>query len=80
MAVRAATMAGDPNPWVIRLKWVKCLWIFWSKIMAGFVLHRGDRSWFRRSINSFVINLEQIKIFDDNFLSSGKLVLEGIQR
>ena len=59
MAVRAATMAGDPNPWVIKEKWVRCLWMFWSKIMAGFVLHKGDRSWFSKSISSFVTILKK---------------------
>lgn len=54
MAVRAATMAGDPNPWDIKEKCVKCLWIDGSKINWGRVLHSGDLSWFKRSINSFV--------------------------
>ena len=29
-------------------------WISGSKIIAGFVLHNGDLSWFNRSISSFV--------------------------
>ena len=52
MAVRLATMAGLPKPWVVQEKLVRWLWMPGSRIMAGFVLHRGDRSWFSRSINS----------------------------
>ena len=33
---------------------VRCPWMPGSRIMAGFVLHRGDLSWFNRSISSFV--------------------------
>ena len=58
MAVSAATMAGDPNPWVIMEKWVRCLWMPGSRIMEGLVLHSGLRSWFRRSISSLVTSLD----------------------
>ena len=58
MAVRAATMAGEPKPCVIMEKWVRCFCMPGSRIMAGFVLQRGDRSWFNRSISSLVIILE----------------------
>ena len=59
MAVRAATMAGDPKPWVMREKCVRCLWMFWSRIIAGFVLQSGERSWFKRSISSLVTILKK---------------------
>ena len=58
IAVRAATMAGDPKPWVMREKFVRCRWMFWSRIIAGLVLQRGERSWFKRSISSFVTILK----------------------
>ena len=58
MAVRAATMAGEPKPCVMRLKWVRFLWIDGSRIWWGRVLHSGERSWFSRSISSFVITLQ----------------------
>jgi hypothetical protein len=44
MAVREATMAGEPNPWVIMEKWVRWRCILGSTNMAGLVLQRGDRS------------------------------------
>ena len=59
MAVRAATMAGEPKPWVMRLKWVRFLWIDGSRICCGRVLHSGERSWFSRSMSSFVITLQE---------------------
>ncbi len=59
MAVRAATMAGEPKPCVIREKCVRCLWMDGSKICCGRVLHSGDLSWFSRSINSLVITLQK---------------------
>ena len=55
-------MAGDPKPWVIMEKWVRCLWMLGSKIGWGLVLHKGDLSWFSRSINSLQIILEKIII------------------
>ena len=58
-AVKAATMAGDPKPWVMREKWVKGLWMLESKICCGLVLHRGDLSWFSKSINSLVTILQK---------------------
>ena len=58
IAVRAATIAGEPNPCVIIEKWVRCLCILGSRMIAGRVLQRGDLSWFNRSINSFVTNLK----------------------
>ena len=58
MADNAATIAGDPNPWVIMEKWVRGRWMLGSRIGWGLVLHKGDLSWFSRSINSFVIALE----------------------
>ena len=57
MADNAATMAGEPKPWVIIEKWVRCLWMLGSRIGWGLVLHRGDLSWFNRSINSLQIIL-----------------------
>ena len=59
MAVRAATMAGEPKPCVMRLKWVRCRCIVGSSICGGRVLHSGERSWFSRSISSFVITLKE---------------------
>ena len=59
MAVRAATMAGEPKPCVMRLKWVRFLWIEGSSICCGRVLHSGDRSWFSRSMSSLVITLQE---------------------
>ena len=53
-----ATMAGVPKPWLIMEKCVKCLCMPASIRGCGLVLHSGDRSWFSRSINSFVIALE----------------------
>ena len=58
--MRAATMAGDPKPCVMREKCVRWRWIVGSRICWGRVLHSGERSWFRRSINSLVITLEKI--------------------
>ena len=58
MAVRAATMAGLPNPWVMSEKCVKWRWIFGSKMICGRVLHSGDRSWLSKSISSLVICLQ----------------------
>ena len=58
MAVRAATMAGEPKPCVMRLKWVRFLWIDGSRIWWGRVLHSGERSWFSRSMNSFTMTLQ----------------------
>ena len=56
-AVRAATMAGEPKPWVIIEKWVKWRWMLGSRICCGLVLQRGLRSWFNKSINSLTITL-----------------------
>ena len=58
IAVSAATMAGDPNPWVMEEKWVRCLWMPGSSRGWGRVLHSGLRSWFRRSISSLQRNLK----------------------
>lgn len=44
MAVKAATIAGDPNPCDINEKCVKCRCIDESNKCAGLVLHNGDRS------------------------------------
>ena len=57
MAVSEATMAGEPKPWVIMEKWVRWRCMLGSRMGWGRVLHRGDLSWFSRSISSFVINL-----------------------
>ena len=62
MADNAATMAGEPKPWVIMEKWVRCLWMLGSRIGCGLVLHRGDLSWFNRSISSLQIILENIRL------------------
>ena len=62
MAVREATIAGEPNPWVTIEKWVRCLWMLGSRMGWGRVLHRGDLSWFNRSISSLQINLEWPKL------------------
>ncbi len=59
IAVRAATIAGDPKPCVMSEKCVRCLWMAGSRICGGRVLQRGDLSWFSRSINSFVISLKK---------------------
>ena len=53
----AATMAGVPKPWLIIEKCVKCLWMPGSSRGWGRVLHRGLRSWFRKSTSSLQINL-----------------------
>ena len=58
MAVSPATMAGEPNPCVIIEKCVRCLWMLGSRMGWGLVLHRGLRSWFRRSISSLQRNLK----------------------
>lgn len=55
MAVRAATIAGDPNPWEINEKCVKWRCMDGSNKCWGLVLHKGERSWFSKSISSFVI-------------------------
>ena len=57
MADKAATMAGEPKPWVTMEKLVRCLWIMGSRMGWGEVLHKGDLSWFNRSINSLQTNL-----------------------
>lgn len=54
IAVKAATIAGDPKPCDINEKWVKCRCIDGSNICGGLVLHKGVRSWLSRSISSFV--------------------------
>ena len=59
IAVSAATMAGDPNPWVIMEKWVRCLWMAGSSRGWGRVLHSGLRSWLRNSISSWHTYLQQ---------------------
>lgn len=64
IAVRAATMAGDPNPWDINEKCVKCLWIDGSRINWGRVLQSGDLSWFKRSINSFVTYINEMQLIN----------------
>ena len=58
MADKAATIAGEPKPWVTMEKFVRCLWIMGSRIGWGEVLHKGDRSWFNRSISSLQIILK----------------------
>ena len=50
-------MAGEPKPWVTMEKWVRGRWMLGSKIGWGRVLHKGDRSWFNRSISSLQIIL-----------------------
>lgn len=55
MAVSAATMAGDPKPCDISEKCVRWRCMAGSRICGGRVLHSGVRSWFSRSISSFVI-------------------------
>ena len=52
-------MAGDPKPWVTMEKWVRGRWMLGSRIGWGLVLHRGDLSWFNRSINSLQIILDE---------------------
>jgi hypothetical protein len=64
MAVREATMAGEPKPWVIMEKWVRWRCMLGSRMGWGRVLQRGDRSWFSRSISSFVINLHRRTDYD----------------
>ena len=56
--MRAATIAGDPNPCVMSEKCVRWRWIVGSRICWGRVLQSGERSWFKRSINSLVITLK----------------------
>ena len=72
MAVRAATMAGLPNPWVMSEKCVKWRWMFGSKMICGRVLHSGDRSWLSKSISSLVICLRTIPEEDDDVPSEDK--------
>ena len=67
IAVKAATIAGDPKPWVIKEKWVRCLWILSSRIMVGLVLQSGDLSWFNKSISSFVTNLDREMLWSVKF-------------
>ena len=62
MAVREATMAGEPKPWVTMEKWVRGRWMLGSRMGWGRVLHRGDLSWFNRSISSLQIILENIRL------------------
>lgn len=62
IAVRAATIAGLPNPCDINEKCVKCRCIDGSSICCGLVLHNGDLSWFSKSINSLVICLQGTKM------------------
>lgn len=57
----AAQMAGEPKPWVMRLKWVREPWIPGSMMGAGREFPRGDRSWVSRSVNSLQICLESSK-------------------
>jgi len=57
IAVRAATIAGLPNPCDMREKWVRCLCMLGSRMCCGRVLQSGDLSWFKRSISSLVICL-----------------------
>ena len=61
MAVRAATMAGLPKPWVMSEKCVRWRWMLGSKMICGRVLQSGDRSWFSRSISSLQIILGRKK-------------------
>ena len=68
MADNAATIAGDPKPWVIMEKWVRCLWMLGSKIGWGLVLHKGDLSWFNRSVNSLQTNLQERAYFRNSNL------------
>ena len=70
--MRAATIAGDPNPWVIIEKWVKWRWILGSRICWGLVLHNGLRSWFNKSINSLTITLKNNKKIKLLFTSIAK--------
>ena len=72
-AVKAATMAGDPKPWVMREKWVKGLWMLESRICCGLVLHRGDLSWFSKSINSLVTILQKKKMSDELWTHSNRV-------
>ena len=60
MADKEATMAGEPKPWVIMEKWVRCLCMAGSRIGCGLVLQRGERSWFSRSISSLQIALNSV--------------------
>ena len=68
--------AGEPNPWVMSEKWVKWRWIPGSRIGWGRVLHNGERSWFSKSINSFVINLKWQKKELLNPLLKGPKVIQ----
>ena len=54
-------MAGEPKPCVMREKWVRLRWMLGSRICWGRVLQSGDRSWFSRSISSFVMTLERAR-------------------
>ena len=63
MADKAATMAGEPKPWVTMEKWVRGLWMLGSRMGCGLVLHKGDLSWFNRSINSLQTNLNETRTF-----------------
>jgi len=59
MAVRAATIAGLPNPCVMSEKCVRWRWMLGSRMICGRVLHSGDRSWLSKSISSLVICLKE---------------------
>lgn len=61
MAVKAATIAGLPKPCEIREKCVRWRCILGSKICCGRELHKGDLSWFNKSISSFVTCLKTEK-------------------
>ena len=68
MADKAATIAGDPKPWVIMEKWVRGRWMLGSRIGWGLVLHKGDLSWFNRSVNSLQTNLQERAYFRNSNL------------
>lgn len=50
-------MAGEPKPWVMRLKWVRQPWIPGSIMGAGREFPSGERSCVSRSVNSLQICL-----------------------
>lgn len=45
-------MAGEPKPWVMKLKWERQLWMPGSKMGEGLLLPSGVLSWANRSVNS----------------------------
>lgn len=77
-AVRAAIIAGLPNPCDNREKFVKCRCMLGSRMWGGRVLQSGDLSWFSMSTSSLVICLQlknSIKILLPFYFIFDQLIL-----